>query len=776
MTSRRLPGLLPVLILVAASAAAQGSGPAAPAVTEPEFDGQVISPYDVHMVAGPFAGPAGAVHVCSDWEIRASTGSAVWSASCVTGALAVHIHLGDGTFVGALAGHHQLDPDSPYTLLVRFKDGAPPPADPWSPWSVRSFRTGSASVIEPLILSDVSRVPEPTWRDAAHGDLALPAGAVLRLELPGTGPLLEFHGPGSADGPVLNPPPLAAHGPVRVVCGAGVAPLDVPTSRIAFTDGSGIDRRIFLPPIVLASGQSVAFWISEAGEAFAADAANPGEAPPTTFGDALSAAPIPWAVKQPGFVIEPVASGLQLPVNIAFLTDPGPGPDDPYFYVTELYGRVRMVTRSGAVSNYATGLLNFDPTGAFPGSGEMGLTGIAVEPVSGDVFVSSVEAVAGVTDSHFPRVIRLHSTDGGRTASSQTTVLDFPTEPVGASHQISNVSIGPDGKLYVHIGDGLFTTPALDMNSVRGKILRTNLDGTAPPDNPFYDAADGLTATDLIYVLGLRNPFGGAWRAADGAQWEVENGPSIDRLAKIVAGRNYLWDGSDASMRNFAAYNWPIAMAPVNIAFVQPTTFGGSGFPADRQDHAYVTESGPTYAPGPQGLGKRISEFVLDAQGALVSGPIPLIEYVGAGHATASALAAGPDGLYFGDLYKDFGAATPIDAGANVFRIRYVGIADFSMDAAAGVVPVTVQFHDASDVPGATAWHWEFGDGAVSDERNPSHEYNGAGSFDVRLTVTGPAGAAARQKAAAVVVESPVREARPCCQPVRPTPRAVPPR
>ncbi len=74
----------------------------------------------------------------------------------------------------------------------------------------------------------------------------------------------------------------------------------------------------------------------------------------------------------------------------------------------------------------------------------------------------------------------------------------------------------------------------------------------------------------------------------------------------------------------------------------------------------------------------------------LVSGPIPLIEYVGAGHATATALAAGPDGLYFADLYKDFGAATPIDAGANVFRIRYVGIADFSVDAATGVAPVTV--------------------------------------------------------------------------------------
>jgi hypothetical protein len=313
------------------------------------------------------------------------------------------------------------------------------------------------------------------------------------------------------------------------------------------------------------------------------------------------------------------------------------------------------------------------------------------------------------------------------------------------------------------------------MTSVRGKILRTNLDGSAPTDNPFYDATDGISATDLIFALGLRNPFGGAWRASDGAQWEVENGPSVDRLAKIVAGRNYLWDGSDESMRNFAAYNWPFAVAPVNIAFVQPSTFGGSGFPDDRQDHAYVTESGPTYAEGPQAFGKRVSEFVFDAQGILVSGPVPLIEYVGAGRATATALAAGPDGLYFADLYKDFGAATPIDAGANVFRIRYVGIADFSSNVVSGLEPLAVQFQDASDVPGASAWHWEFGDGSVSEERDPFHEYPWAGRYDVRLTVTGRAGAVARQKAAAVVVSPPARQAA-CCHPLRPIPRALPPR
>src|SRR5207248_2857141 len=175
---------------------------------------------------------------------------------------------------------------------------------------------------------------------------------------------------------------------------------------------------------------------------------------------------------------------------------------------------------------------------------------------------------------HYPKVIRLHSTDGGRTASAISTVLDMAGEEIGPSHQISSVSFGPDGKLYVHVGDGFHTEVARDLTSFRGKILRMNRDGSAPPDNPFHDASDGITATDYIYARGFRNPFGGAWRAADGSLYEVENGPAVDRLAKVVAGFDYAWHGSDDDMRVHAAYNWEQSVAPVNIVFMR--------------DHAYV--------------------------------------------------------------------------------------------------------------------------------------------------------------------------------------------
>jgi hypothetical protein len=110
----------------------------------------------------------------------------------------------------------------------------------------------------------------------------------------------------------------------------------------------------------------------------------------------------------------------------------------------------------------------------------------------------------------------------------------------------------------------------------------------------------------------------------------------------------------------------------VNIAFVQEQTFGGSGFPDAQWDHAFVTESGPTWATGPQVHGKRIVEFEPDpVTGELGGHPHTLVEYAGTGKATAVGLAAGPGGLYFTELYRDQCFSSPIDPGARLLLVRY---------------------------------------------------------------------------------------------------------
>lgn len=729
--------------------------PLLPTITEPALDGQTVNPADVHMETAPFGDPdAGDMHLCTTWEIwTVVPAELVWAANCIGGLERVHTHLGDGIFTGSHVGRKELMFDRDYSLQVRHRDSSGQPGTEWSPWAQRPFRTGPPSTVFPLEMEDIANTPEPQWLDELGDPIILPIAVEppwMRMESPAGDLLLEMRGQSAVANLVTNPPPLAGHvnARVRVSAGGVAGGLPLPASRLLFTDGHGTDLVAYLPPIGLAPGEEAYYWISANGSTFIGLT---GQTQPD-FSTLARGAPVPWAVRQPGFQVEVMASGFQLPVNIAFVPSPGPLPESPLYYVTELYGTIKVVTRGGAVYDYATGLLNFNPTGNFPGSGEQGLTGIVVEPVTGDVMVSLLYDSAVNPGIHYPKVIRFHSTDGGLSAAGVTTMLDMPGESQGQSHQISNLSIGPDGRLYVHMGDGFSSATAQNLNSFRGKILRLNLDGTPAPDNPFYDPADGITARDYVFAYGLRNPFGGAWRAADGAHYEVENGPSVDRLAQIVAGRNYLWNGSDASMANYAIYLWNPATAPVNIAFVQPSTFAGSGFPIEKMDHAFVAESGPTYATGPVSNGKRISEFVLDAAGNRLSGPTPLIEYTGAGKATVVALAAGPDGLYFSDFYKDVDYTSPIERGANILRVRFTGSADFTAEATTGQSPLSVRFSDRSNVPGAATWLWHFGDGQTSTAQNPTHVYSQDGIYDVRLRVTGAAGASVVQKPAFVRV------------------------
>ncbi len=242
---------------------------------------------------------------------------------------------------------------------------------------------------------------------------------------------------------------------------------------------------------------------------------------------------------------------------------------------------------------------------------------------------------------------------------------------MGAAHQIAALTIGPDGHLYVQMGDGFDVPRAQQLDSFRGKILRVAIDGSAPTDNPFYDATDGISARDYVFAYGLRNPFGAVWRDADGRLYTVENGAGVDRLARVSAGLNYGWDGTDASLRTEALYVWEPSTAPVNIAFVEPTRFHGSGFPTARFGRAYVSLSGPTYALGPQDRGKRIEEITIAADGSSTSDPVTFVEYNGTGASTVVGLTAGPDGLYFTDLYPSDPATLPTAAGANVYRVRH---------------------------------------------------------------------------------------------------------
>ncbi len=362
----------------------------------------------------------------------------------------------------------------------------------------------------------------------------------------------------------------------------------------------------------------------------------------------MSAADNWWVF--PGFEIETVLSELDLPANIAFVPRPGPRPEDPLLYINGLYGTVTVMRNDGRADVYAGGLLNYEPDHKFPGTGESGLTGICVEPASGDLFLSMLYFDE---DKVKARVIRTHSADGGLTMESYDTVLqNVPS--IKAAHQVQACSIGFDGKLYVNFGDGMIDPKtAQDDGDWRGKILRLELDGNIPDDNPMPGSP--------IFAKGVRNPFGAAWRRSDQSLYIADNGPHVDdRVCRVTRGENLGWPDD---LRRASVMWWNFCQAPTALDFNQTGSFSDY-----YDDELFVAVFGSAYVKGPTHKGKKIVKMSLSDEGGIKSYD-EFVAYTGEGPASCCGLAFGPDGLYFTDLHGEFEADGQPSRG-HLFRIK----------------------------------------------------------------------------------------------------------
>lgn len=232
---------------------------------------------------------------------------------------------------------------------------------------------------------------------------------------------------------------------------------------------------------------------------------------PPPVGSSQNGEDIPYSV-------ETLAEGLHVPWEMDIAAD----------------GRIFLTERPGDVRIIENGKLLRDPVihfdQPFHSSGEGGLLGLVLDPQFEEnhyMYVYHTYVMDGEIEN---RVLRLK--EQNNRASVDKVLIDGL---VGAeNHNGGRIKIGPDGYLYITVGDRYMPELAQEEGRLGGKILRIGLDGSIPADNPFPGSP--------VYSFGHRNPQGLAWHPETKQFYASEHGQSAhDEINVIEPGANYGW-------------------------------------------------------------------------------------------------------------------------------------------------------------------------------------------------------------------------------------------
>ena len=264
--------------------------------------------------------------------------------------------------------------------------------------------------------------------------------------------------------------------------------------------------RLYLRPLV-----EGAQWLEDFGVYWPVTVLNPDGSRPPPPGTA------------PRLVATVVQSGLLNTWDVAFLPD----------------GRMLVTERVGNILLYPS---------AFPGAGQLSNTPIAGIHASGEAGLMSITPDPQFSSNGLIYVCVSRDDEG----QWRNQVLRYRLEGVtpvfdsyvirrgmlaNTNHDGCRIRFGPDGKLWVTMGDHGDTRLPQDPNALNGKVLRVNSDGSIPGDNPILPGAAGRTA---VYTMGNRNPQGITFQPGTGTPFEVEHGDDTqDEINILVAGGNY---------------------------------------------------------------------------------------------------------------------------------------------------------------------------------------------------------------------------------------------
>jgi aldose sugar dehydrogenase len=396
------------------------------------------------------------------------------------------------------------------------------------------------------------------------------------------------------------------------------------------------------------------------------------------------------SLTDPDLSVTEITYGLSAPTTMAFI-----GPDD-ILVLQKDDGRVRRVV-SGVLQ--AGEVLDV----AVDSASERGLLGIALHPqfpVTPLVYLYFTESSTGADTSGSPtplgnRVYRY--TWNGSKLTNPSLILPLPVTP-GPNHDGGVITFGPDGKLYIVIGDlnrdgQLQNFPAGPVPDDTSVILRLNDDGSIPSDNPFSSQGGNVAK---YYAYGIRNSFGMAFDPVTDDLWMTENGPgSFDEINLVEPGFNSGWEklmGPDARNANNASslfslagshyadpkFSWLNTVGPTAIVFLDSTTLG-----AEYENDAFVGDinNGNLYRFKPNGMrngfvfsGAGLADLVADS-GAELNETI-----IGTGFAGITDLKVGPDGRLYvvsfgeGKIYAVSNAALPPSFGVATLPPTEVGV------------------------------------------------------------------------------------------------------
>jgi glucose/arabinose dehydrogenase len=216
---------------------------------------------------------------------------------------------------------------------------------------------------------------------------------------------------------------------------------------------------------------------------------------------------------------------LAMPDSLTF------APDGRMFFNEVYHGRIRVVG-NGQLREEPFATLNI----ARPGGGtEYGLLGLALHPdFDHNGYVYALYTVGGGGGQPVEqRIVRF--TDQGNIGVDPTIIVDgLPFGP-NCCHNGGRIAFGPDGMLYVTLGDIEDPATSQDPGALAGSVLRYAPNGAIPNDNPFGQG-------NPIYALGLRNPFGLTFHPETGDLFVTDNGPAgHDEVNRIIPGGNYGW-------------------------------------------------------------------------------------------------------------------------------------------------------------------------------------------------------------------------------------------